>query len=130
LPNIRKNGFRSSFEHAVWMINSQEQYVGNPNIVIKSKIFNFQKQEEMMNVMSYNIGQKKTEHPTEKPLNLTGRFINIFTNKGDVVLDPFLGSGTTAAAAQTLHRNFIGIEIDPKFCEMARQRLRQHPLPF
>lgn len=130
LPNIRKSGFRSSFEQAVWLINSQEAYIDNSNIVIKSKTFNFQQQEEMMNVMSYNIGQNKTLHPTEKPLNLTGRFINIFTNKGDVVLDPFMGSGTSAVATQMLGRNYIGIEISEKYCAMARERLKQHPLPF
>ena len=57
LPHIRKTGFRSSFEHAVWLINSQEKNIGNANIVIKSKVFNFQKQEEMMNVVSISTNK-------------------------------------------------------------------------
>jgi len=124
IPKIRKIGFRSSFEHAVWLINSQERYIGNATITIKSKVFNFQEQIEMMNVMKYNIGQKESKHPTEKPLILTKRMINIFTNENDIILDPFLGSGTTAVAAKTLDRNYIGIEKEIKYITIAKERLK------
>jgi site-specific DNA-methyltransferase (adenine-specific) len=124
---MRKAGFRSSFEHGVWLINSQERCIGNAKIVIKSKTFNFQKQEEMMNVMKYNIGKKDTTHPTEKPLILTENFINIFTNKGDIVLDPFLGSGTTAVACKNLDRNYIGIELNQEYVKIAEQRIKEIP---
>lgn len=125
IPHLRKTGFRSSFEHGVWMINSQERYIGNAKIVIKPKTFNFLKQEEMMNVMRYNIGQKETEHETEKPFELLKRFIQIFTNENDLVLDMFSGSGNCSVAAKYLGRRFIGCEISEKYCEIARQRLRQ-----
>lgn len=65
-------------------------------------------------------------HPTEKPVDLIGKIIN--ANVGDIILDPFLGSGTTAVAAKQLSRNFIGIEISPEYCEIARQRLKQEIL--
>lgn len=130
VPLLRKTGFRSTFEHGVWLINSQEKYIGNPKIVIKSKTFNFQEQEEMMNVMKYSIGNKETKHPTEKPISLTARFIEIFTNENDIVLDPFLGSGTTAVAAKRLNRHYIGIEIDPQYVKMARERLNFELLDF
>jgi DNA modification methylase len=125
IPHLRKTGFRSSFEHGTWLINSQERYIGNANIVIKPKTFNFQEQAEMMNVMKYNIGQKETEHETEKPLELISRFINIFTIKNELVLDLFSGSGNCSIAAKNLGRNFIGIEKEPKYVEISRQRLRQ-----
>ena len=128
IPHLRKTGFRSSFEHGSWLINSQERYIGNAKIVIKPKIFNFQEQVEMMNVMKYNIGKKETKHPTEKPLELTSRFIKIFTNENNLVLDPFLGSGTTAVACKHLKRNYIGIELNPEYIKLARQRLRQEIL--
>ena len=128
IPHLRKTGFRSSFEHGVWLINSQERYIGNETVVIKPKTFNFLEQQEMMNVMRYNIGQKFTKHTTEKPLNLLERFINIFTDKEDLVLDLFSGSGNCSIAAQKLGRNFIGIELDEKYCKIVKERLRQKTL--
>jgi site-specific DNA-methyltransferase (adenine-specific) len=67
----------------------------------------------------------KSQHPTEKPEELIELLIKTYTNEGDLILDPFLGSGTTAVACKALKRNFIGIEISPEYCEIARQRLRQ-----
>ena len=65
-------------------------------------------------------------HPTEKPVDLIKKIIQ--ANVGDLIFDPFLGSGTTAVAAKQLKRNFIGIEISEKYCEIARGRLRQEIL--
>src|SRR3990167_7768053 len=67
-------------------------------------------------------------HPTQKPVNVIGQVIRDYVLEGEIVLDPFLGSGTTAVAAKMLKRNFIGIEISSKYCEIARQRLRQEIL--
>ena len=63
------------------------------------------------------------KHPTIKPLELVKRHILHSTQDGDIVLDPFVGSGTTAIAARELGRNYIGIEIDPKWHEVATDRL-------
>ena len=62
-------------------------------------------------------------HPTQKPEALLHRVILAASNAGDVVLDPFLGSGTTAAAAKRLGRNFIGIERDPAYAAAAEARI-------
>jgi len=67
-------------------------------------------------------------HPTQKPKELIMKMILNSSDEGDIILDPFLGSGTTAVAAQQLKRNFIGIEISEKYCEIARQRLGQKSL--
>jgi len=56
-----------------------------------------------------------TSHPTEKPEKLLQRILLIGSKEGDMVLDPFMGSGTTGVAAKQLDRNFIGIEIDPNY---------------
>ena len=69
----------------------------------------------------------KAIHPTQKPLELM-RWCLRKTEENDLILDPFLGSGTTAVACQELHRRFIGIEISEKYCEIARERLKQKPL--
>jgi len=72
------------------------------------------------------IGKEESRfHPTQKPLELIKRIINNYSQEGDTVLDCFLGSGTTGVACKHLKRNFIGIEISEKYCEIARQRLRQ-----
>jgi len=69
-------------------------------------------------------------HPTQKPEALLQRILLASTNPGDVVLDPFFGSGTTGAAARRLGRNFVGIERDPGYAEIAARRIaavRPHP---
>ena len=65
-------------------------------------------------------------HPTEKPVELIKTIID--ANEGDIVFDPFLGSGTTAVAAKQLKRNFIGVELSEKYCAIARERLSQDML--
>ena len=67
-------------------------------------------------------------HPTQKPLFVIKKIIDMFSKENDIILDPFLGSGTTAVACQNIHRNFIGIEISEEYCKIARERLRQQTL--
>jgi DNA modification methylase len=67
--------------------------------------------------------EERFAHPTQKPLELIKRLISAFSFEGETVLDPFLGSGTTMVATQELKRNCIGIEIEPKYIEMAKRRL-------
>lgn len=62
-------------------------------------------------------------HPNEKPLDLVRKFLILHTKPGQIILDPFCGSGTTCVAARTLGRRFIGIEIDPEYAEIARKRI-------
>jgi site-specific DNA-methyltransferase (adenine-specific) len=62
-------------------------------------------------------------HPTVKPIALFSYLINMFSEPGDVVLDPFSGSGTTLIACLLFDRNFIGCEIEPEYCEIAEARL-------
>ena len=74
------------------------------------------------------VSSKKRLHPTEKPLELIKSLLNIHSNSGDVVYDPFMGSGTTAKAAKYLGRNYIGSEISKEYCEIAENRLKQETL--
>jgi len=64
-------------------------------------------------------------HPNEKPLGLVRHFIGLHTGPNDVVLDPFMGSGTTGVACAKLGRKFIGIEIEPKYFDIACQRIQK-----
>ena len=70
-----------------------------------------------------NANQKKKTHPTEKPLKLFEYLIKTYTNKGDVVLDNCMGSGTTAVACKQTGRNYIGFEINKKYYDVAVQRV-------
>lgn len=63
-------------------------------------------------------------HPTEKSVENIGALIRAFSKQGDTVLDPFLGSGTTAVAAALNGRDYIGIELEQKYCSLAERRLQ------
>lgn len=80
------------------------------------------------NVWKVNIGSNERGHPAIFPLQLAKDHVTTWSNGGDMVLDPFLGSGTTALAAQQLNRQYIGIEISPEYIEIAENRLKQEVL--
>lgn len=71
-----------------------------------------------------NIIRNK-RHPTEKPVELMRMYIENSSNENDIVLDPFMGSGTTAVACKQLNRRFIGFEIDKKYFDIANRRLME-----
>jgi site-specific DNA-methyltransferase (adenine-specific) len=66
---------------------------------------------------------ENTEHPTQKPEKLLAKIILASSRVGDIIFDPFLGSGTTAVVAKKLERNFVGVEKDKKFASIALKRL-------
>jgi len=119
-PHIRKNNYRSGFELCAWF--SRKKY----------KI-NFLGQREMKNYfigcsgigLREREGRKVTEHPTEKMEWMIKPLIERHSAPGDVVLDPFLGSGTTMVVCKKLKRSCIGIEIKKKYCILARKRVSE-----
>jgi DNA modification methylase len=91
-----------------WMFNAEEALKGNP-------IWDFP------NVKSNH--PEKTMHPCQFPSELVERCVLALTNEGDLVLDPFIGSGTTAIAALKYDRRVIGIDRDSRYVQLARQRI-------
>ena len=74
-------------------------------------------------ILPFNSVWKKDMHPTEKPVELLEWLIKSYTNEGETVLDNCMGSGSTGVACMNTNRKFLGIELDPQYFEMARQRI-------
>lgn len=70
--------------------------------------------------------RKKEIHPATFPISLSKRIIELFTHEGELVIDPFVGSGTTLVAAQDLNRNAIGFDLQDKYIHLCEQRLREN----
>lgn len=79
-------------------------------------------------LFSSKITKREFDHPTIKPLALIKKFVQNSSKEGDVVFDPFLGSGTTALAAKMIKRKYIGMEINKDFYDIAIKRLQQQTL--
>ena len=94
----------------------------------KGGISTIEKDEFMESTLSiWNINPEKAKkigHPAPFPVELPKRFINLYSFKDDLVLDPFIGSGTTAVASKMLQRNYVGYEINKDYIEIADKRLR------
>lgn len=78
------------------------------------------------NVWDIPIGTNKTKHPAVFPLQLAKDHIISWSNEGDIILDPFMGSGTTGVACKELNRNFIGIEIVPEYYMISKNQITNH----
>lgn len=68
----------------------------------------------------------RAAHPTQKPLELFKRLVEMATDEGDIVIDPFMGSGTTALASLQLNRNWIGIDNNKEYIDLANKRIEKH----
>jgi site-specific DNA-methyltransferase (adenine-specific)/modification methylase len=69
--------------------------------------------------------KEEREHPTQKPLELLQKWVVQFSDSGETILDPFMGSGTTGVACVNLGRKFIGIELEPKYFDIACKRIEK-----
>jgi site-specific DNA-methyltransferase (adenine-specific) len=71
----------------------------------------------------WNFNKISGEHPTQKPMDLIIKWMHWFSNEGETILDPYCGSGTTLLAAEKMNRKWIGIELDPKYVQVAQSRI-------
>jgi site-specific DNA-methyltransferase (adenine-specific) len=116
-PLLQGNRCAPSTE-LIWLASKSKKYFFNYEL---ARELNGGKQ--MRNLWTLSATRHLTIHPTEKPESLLRRIILIGSKEGDTVLDPFMGSGTTGAVAKQLGRNFIGIEIDQSYFDMATRRI-------
>lgn len=115
MPRNVERRYVNDCEFAIWAVKNGGKWCFN-----KPKNVGYLKPKFETSVVP---GGKKRLHPTQKSLNLMERLIEIHTNVGDTVLDPFLGSGTTAVACKNKNRNIIGSEIDKKYYDITMKRL-------
>lgn len=88
------------------------------------KNFFINKEKVTSNIWEIAVAQNKTKHPAVYPIEIPLRHIKSWTNENDIILDPFMGSGTTAIAAMELNRHFIGIEMDEEYYQICLNRIK------
>jgi site-specific DNA-methyltransferase (adenine-specific)/modification methylase len=113
-------------------IHTRKMYANSMEMLVhfskgSPKTWNHKHVNEMHNFIQAPIcmGKERTKHKTQKPLRVCIPFIEISSNEGDLVLDPFMGSGSTAVAAKMLNRRFIGYELNEEFYQIANERLNE-----
>ena len=84
------------------------------------------KYKNPVTLLEFEKVRRGSVHPTQKPVALLEYLIKTYTNEGETVLDNCMGSGTTGVACKNLNRNFIGIELDDKYFEIAKERIESH----
>jgi len=112
--------------------NRDRRYIPNIELIVwatrKQAKWTFNRQNSkyeccVLRFPSESGARFKRYHPTQKPIALIKYLLKIHSNPNDKILDPFIGVGTTAIACERLNRRWIGIEINPKYCEIAKQRI-------
>jgi modification methylase len=131
MPNFRGRRFTNAHETLIWASRSQQvkNYTfhyealkaGNEDVQMRSDWFI----PLCTGGERLKDGAGRKAHPTQKPEGLLARVMLASSNSGDVVLDPFFGTGTTGAVAKRLGRHFIGIERDPDYAKIAAERIAQ-----
>jgi len=81
-------------------------------------------------IFSDKVSSNSILHSCQKPEDLIAKLLVQYSKEGDIVIDPFLGSGTTAAVCKMFNRSYIGIEIEPRYVEIAKKRLNSAPTPL
>ncbi|MBT5022985.1 site-specific DNA-methyltransferase [Candidatus Woesearchaeota archaeon] len=127
MPNITRRTLTHSTEFIAWFAKGKGWKFNYENM----KKYNQGKQ--LKDVWEFSLCQGaerikgdngKSAHPTQKPLELFKRLVEMATDKGDIIMDPFIGSGTTAIAAEMINRMWIGIDNNNKYIKLANKRLK------
>ena len=112
MPRNRDRRYITDFECAIWFTMPRAKWV-------------FNRQDEKYQRPKFKKSIEKGFHPTQKNLSLMEDLLRIHSNDGCVILDPFMGSGTTGVACKNLNRKFIGIELDQDYFEIAKKRIEE-----
>ena len=114
MPRNRDRRYITDSEVAIWLTNKKGKWT-------------FNRQNDTYDRPEYNYpivsGKEKTKHPTQKPVKLLEEILLRHSNQNDIILDPFMGSGSTGVACLNTNRNFIGVELDKQYFEIAKSRM-------
>ena len=136
MPNFRGRRFTNAHETLIWAARGRDSRYRFNYQAMKALNDDLQMRSDWFLPLCTGAERLRNQHglklhPTQKPESLLHRVLLASTSPGDIVLDPFLGTGTTAAMAKRLHRNFIGIERHPAYAEAAIGRVwREKPAPI
>jgi len=129
MPSITKRMLTYSTEFIVWFAKGKRWKFNYENM----KKYNYGKQlRDVWDFPSCQGPERikgedgRSAHPTQKPLKLFERLIEMASEKGDVILDPFIGSGTTALASEILERKWIGIDSNQDYIKLANERVKDY----
>ncbi len=115
MPRNIDRRYVQDMEFAIWGVVKNSKWVFNKGDTNKYR--------RSLYETSIVSGKEKNGHPTQKSLKLMEELIKVHTNKNDIVLDPFMGSGTTGVACKNLNRKFIGIELNRDYFDIAKSRI-------
>lgn len=122
----KKDGYSNNYE--VFAVFRRSPFSKFNHIPVPSKSGNYGAEVNIGSIWQHckisSNHKEGTKHPTQKPIKFLTRFVKTFSNKGDLVLDPFMGSGTTGVACVETERNFIGFEINKEYIEMSESRIK------
>lgn len=128
----RKKGFSPRHEDILFFTKTEDYKFNLDDVRVPQKYY--RKRNNMLGANPGDVWQvshvhycsaERLPHPTQKPEALIERMIKASTEKEDIVLDPFVGSGTTCRVADVLSRKWIGIDTNPDYIEMCKQRLEE-----
>ena len=110
MPRNRDRRYITDYECAIWFVK-------------KGAKWTFNRQDSKYQRPKFVASIESGLHPTQKNLSLMENLLKIHSNDNDTVIDPFMGSGTTGVACKNLNRNFIGIELDEGYYNIAKERI-------
>jgi len=133
LPNLNGRRFTNNHETLIWAVKNKDSKKYTFNYEFLKRINGGKQMKDTDWVFGLCRGQERLRdkngiksHPTQKPLKLIQQVILTASNKGHLILDPFMGSGTTAIVATALERNWIGIEKEEKYVKIANKRIEDY----
>lgn len=122
----KKNGYSTNYE--VFAVFRRSPFTKFNHIPVPSKSGNYNAEVNIGSIWKHckisSNHKEGTKHPTQKPIRFLRRFVETFTSKEDLVLDPFMGSGTTAVACIETGRKYLGFEINKEYIDMANKRIK------
>ena len=116
-PFNRDRMFVNDVEFALWGVYNSKN---------KPTKWTFNREEKLEKCVFLTTTQSSKLHPTAKDIKVISKLVKLLTNENDTILDMFMGSGTTGVACKNLNRKFIGIELDDKYFEIARNRIKNN----